>query len=412
MSYQLLIFILHTFIFAYPLIMCIVWMVGGLIFWYHKELKWPYEIRDVTEWPPITILVPCYNEAKTIENTCKRLRYLNYPDYRVILIDDGSTDETAKKIESYVQNIPYYFLVRLNKNQGKATATNLAIRAAVTTSVVIVIDADTYLEKNALKFLVVPFVKNPRIGAVTGNPIPKNRFTFWAKFQAVEFSSIIGLIKRSQRIWGRILTVSGCITAYNREVLIEVGGFSPLTATEDIDITWKIQKACYEVWFVPQAVGYIQVPSKLKELWKQRCRWALGGWHLLRSHKNVFAKWKWKRLWIVYLEFFLGTLWAFAFVIGSILWLIGSMLGFLIIPAWHGAILSVLCICQMIVALRINNVYDKELWKCIFWMPWYPLLFYCLMALAVVRTMPKGVFSRVDMNTGKWQSPVREKDEG
>lgn len=142
---------------------------------------------------------------------------------------------------------------------------------------------------DTLKYLVYPFLKQPRLRAVTGSPISVNRKNLIEKLQAAEFSSIIGLIKRSQRVLGKMLTVSGCVVAFRTEVLKEVGGFLTYTAAEDIDITWKIQKRFYEVWFVLQVVALIQSPATLREYWKQRKRWALGGWHLLRTHKDIFV---------------------------------------------------------------------------------------------------------------------------
>ncbi|ERM90723.1 hypothetical protein O163_14395 [Caldanaerobacter subterraneus subsp. yonseiensis KB-1] len=145
-------------------------------------------------------------------------------------------------IRRFVGLNPNFHLLRFSENQGKANALNIALSVAVTTSITVVIDADTILLPDTLKYLVYPFLKQPRLGAVTGNPISVNRKNLIGKLQAAEFSSIIGLIKRSQRVLGRVLTVSGCVVAFRTEVLKEVGGFSPYTATEDIDITWKIQK--------------------------------------------------------------------------------------------------------------------------------------------------------------------------
>jgi biofilm PGA synthesis N-glycosyltransferase PgaC len=136
------------------------------------------------------------------------------------------------------------------------------------------------------------FNKIPRLGAVTGNPRVLNRTNLLTYIQTAEFSSIICLIKRAQRAIGRIFTVSGAFTMYNKNIIEEVGGFSPCTATEDIDITWKLEKKFYNVFYEPRGIAYIRVPERIKELIRQRKRWALGGWHLIRKHKDLFFKFK------------------------------------------------------------------------------------------------------------------------
>ncbi len=406
--------IIGWYIFLYPLTMSIVLTTSSIYFWLRHEKSRVDKEELTVDLPPITILVPCHNEEINIADTCTSLQFLDYPDYQVVFIDDISTDNTANIIKKFVDLNPNFYLIQLEKNMGKANAINTALSVAVNTSIVVVIDADTILLPNTLKNLVKPFLKQPRLGAVTGNPISINRKNLIEHLQTVEFSSIIGLIKRSQRVLGRILTVSGAIAAYRKEVLDEIGGFSPYTATEDIDITWKIQKSFYEVLFMPQAVALIQSPSNIKDYWKQRKRWALGGWHFLRTHKNIFKNLKWRYLYPVYFDVVLGYLWSFAFVFGTIFWVIGKLflhmeIGFSPIPAWTGAIMSVVGLIQMIVAVFLNKAYDNNLWKSIFWVPWYFIFFFSFGSLTVVRTFYKGLFGDLKY-AGKWISPQRIKN--
>ncbi|MDI6604341.1 MAG: glycosyltransferase family 2 protein [Thermoanaerobacteraceae bacterium] len=342
---------LGWYVFLYPLALSIVWSILGFYFWWRRERNPDKEKKNWPDlWPPITILMPCHNESAGIAAICTSLQLLNYPDYQVIFIDDASTDDTAALIRHFLPDNPNFHLLSLTKNCGKA--------------------------------------------------------------QAAEFASIIGLIKRSQRVIGRVLTVSGCATAYRTEVLKEVGGFSFKTATEDIDITWKIQRHFYEVWFAPQAAVFIQCPSTFKEYWKQRRRWALGGWHLLRTHKDIFKDLKWRYLYPTYLEFVLSTFWAFVFVFGTIYWLITyffklSPIGFSPIPAWYGALISIVCIFQMAIALFLNHRYDPKLYRTFFWIPWYPIFFFAFGAITIVWTAPKGLFGSLE-NAGRWKSPKRQ----
>lgn len=401
---------LAQFVFIYPVAMGVVWMVGGLCFWWWRERRRTPSSPDT--WLTVSILVPCHNEAKAIAATCENLAGLDYPSYQVIFIDDASADDTQAILRDHIDATPTFHLLHLPRNQGKARALNAAL-ALVKTPLVLVLDADTRLRDDALRLLAAPFTRQPRLGAVTANPIPLNRKGFWGRFQAAEFSSIIGLIKRCQRVWGRLFTVSGCATIFSARVLREAGGFSPSTATEDIDITWRIQRAGYEVWFEPAAVAYIQVPACFSEYWRQRRRWALGGWHLLRGHRGVFSSRRWRRLWPVYLDSALGYLWAFAFVGLSLAWLLALTIGWRApvvvspIPAWPGAVVSVVCVTQMAVAARINGTHDPDLRRCLFWIPWYPLLFFAVSAIVAVGTAPEGLLGRLD-RVGLWQSPTRD----
>lgn len=404
--------IIGWYVFIYPIAMSIIWTSAGIYFWWRREKSYPRKTTLRPEdLPSVTILVPCHNEEIGIVATCTALQFLDYSDYRVVFIDDASTDNTANIIRKFVDLNPNFHLLRLAENQGKANALNIAMSVAVTTPITVVIDADTVLLPDTLNYLVHPFLKQPRLGAVTGNPISINRKNLIEKLQAAEFSSIIGLIKRSQRVLGRVLTVSGCVVAFRTDVLREVGGFSSYTATEDIDITWKIQRHFYDVWFVAQTVALIQSPATLKEYWKQRKRWALGGWHLLRTHKNIFGSWLWRYLYPVYFDFVLASIWAFCFVFGTILWAIGVMffhspMGFSPIPVWYGAFLSIVGMIQISVAAFLNYKYDKNLWKTLFWVPWYFIFFFAFSALTIVWTAPEGLFGRLN-GTGKWNSPKR-----
>ena len=403
---------LSWYVFLYPFALSIIWVVLGFYFWWRRERETNKEKSTWPDrWPPITILVPCYNESASIAATCTSLMLLSYPDYRVVFVDDGSTDDTAAIIRSFLPYNQNFHLLNLAENSGKSQALNYALATSVNTSITVVIDADTLLAPAALKYLVAPFSNQPRLGAVAGNPLTFKRDNILEKLQAAEFSSIISLIKRAQRVIGRVFTVSGCVAAYRTEVLKEIGGFSPYTATEDIDATWRIQRHFHEVWFMPQAIAYIQCPATLKGYWKQRKRWALGGWHLLRTHKDVFKDFRYRYLYPTYLETVLSFSWSFIFIFGTILWLFTYLLasipiGVSPLPAWLGALISIACIIQMATALYVNRRYDPQLYRVFFWVPLYIFFFFIFGALTTVWTAPQGLFGSLEQ-AGKWESPER-----
>ena len=400
---------LFTYIFIYPIILSIIWVCGGLFFAWKNERKSSYEKRFSKVMPHVTILVPCYNEEKTIHLTCNNLRSLDYSNYRVLFIDDGSKDQTSNIIQSYVDKLPYFHLLKMERNCGKASALNNAL-PLVETPLVLILDADTILDRKALKWLIAPFVFKPNIGAITANVFPKDCQSFWSKVQSSEFASIIGLIKRAQSVWGSIFTVSGCSTLYKTEVLKQIGGFSPFTATEDIDISWRIQRTFNRVLFEPKALAFISVPKSIGEYIKQHKRWVMGGWHLLRQHKNVFKNPKLYRLWMVYIELVLSCFWAFCFT-GSLIYLILSFLNggenmFSFIPEWYGAYASVLYLIQTTIGIVLGYRYNKDLIKSLQTACWYPLIFFVINPALVVFSCIKGLFGNTEVS-GRWNSPAR-----
>src|SRR6185295_20138917 len=134
---------------------------------------------------------------------------------------------------------------------------------------------------------MVPHFRAARVAGVTGNPRVANRETFLSQLQVVEFTSIVSILRRAQRVWGRILTMSGVVGAFRKSAILDVGMYSPEMATEDIDMTWKLQRAHYDVRYEPRALVWMHVPHRFGGLWKQRRRWAKGLAQVLRRHAPV-----------------------------------------------------------------------------------------------------------------------------
>lgn len=403
---KLFLAVLYGYTFFYPIIMSIIWITGGITHWFIYEHNNIIPFDDIdTE---ITILVPCHNEGKTIAPTCKSLLNLDYSSYKVIFIDDGSTDDTVDILREFTNMTSNYHLLIIEDNKGKAHALNIALEL-VKSDFVLIIDADTIIRQDALQHYLRPFKYHDNLGAVTGNPIPINRNTLFAKFQTAEFMSIIGLIKRTQHLWGRIFTVSGCATAYRTSELKVVGGFSTNTATEDIDVTWKLQRSGKQIYFEPLSTVCIQVPNRFIDYWKQRKRWAMGGWHLLRNHRAVTKDRGNFQLKAIYYDLILSYTWGFCLILSTLMFPISLTvcqdIKFIDV-VWCTSILISLCILQMYTAIAISKFYDDTLHKTFVWVPWYALLFYIISAILIVYTSKKGLFGS-QVNAGKWSSPVR-----
>jgi biofilm PGA synthesis N-glycosyltransferase PgaC len=211
----------NDFVYLYPLLMSFVWIIGSLIFYWRLERR-SDTLPTIKEFPFFSVLVPCHNEEAQIHNTVVQLLELDYPKYEIIVIDDGSKDTTASIIHELSQKHERVRAVYFRENQGKAAALNIGCLTAKA-DLILTIDADALLDSQALKWIAWHFIKFPRAGAVTGNPRVLNRTTLLAKIQTGEYSTIIGLIKRTQRILGKVLTVSGVIAAFRRQALVSVG---------------------------------------------------------------------------------------------------------------------------------------------------------------------------------------------
>ena len=276
--------IIGLFVFLYPLYMSIVWMIGGIIFCLRREGK---ADPGLEYFPTFTVIVPGHNEEQVIEETVLNLKDLNYPNYEVIVVNDGSNDATREILDRLLtENASWLRIIHLEPNSGKSKALNAGILVS-RGEFILTIDADCLVDKDVLQWMAVHLVNFPRVGAVTGNPRVRNRTSLLAKIQVGEYSNIIGLIKRTQRILGKVLTVSGVIAAYRKSAVIECGLFDSDTVTEDIDITWKLQRKFWDIRYEPRALCWILVPETLKGLWRQRVRWAQGGVEVLRTSRHL-----------------------------------------------------------------------------------------------------------------------------
>ena len=294
---------LVAYVFWYPLAMSLAWMAGAAVSWWRQERPEP-RFRDPPELPdapPVSVLIPCFNEEENAEETLTHALALDYPEFEVIAINDGSRDGTAAVLDRLAASHPRLRVVHLAENQGKA----LALRAGALLArhdVLVCIDGDALLEPHAAHWLVRHFVESPEVAAVTGNPRIRNRSTLLGRVQVGEFSCIVGTIKRAQQLFGRIFTVSGVLTAFRRSAVHQVDYWSTDVLTEDIDITWKLYRAGWEVRFEPRALTWILMPETLRGLWRQRLRWATGGAQVLFKNLDAFLHPSQRLVWPLLLE--------------------------------------------------------------------------------------------------------------
>jgi biofilm PGA synthesis N-glycosyltransferase PgaC len=400
-----------NFVFYYPLIMAFVFMIGSLIYHIYREPK-KIDIDNLPDSPLVSILIPCHNEENCIRETLQHLEDIDYPSYEIIVIDDCSTDNTKQIIENIAERHPRLRTVYLQSNQGKGMALTMGALAAQG-EFLVCIDADALLDPKSVRYFVWHFLNFPRVGAVTGNPRVRNRTSIIGKIQVGEFSTIVGMIKRSQRVLGKIYTVSGVVAAFRKSALLSVGFWSNDMVTEDIDISWKLQMRFWDIHYEPRALCWILMPETLNGLWRQRLRWAQGGSEVVRKFSHAILDWRQRRLWPIYFEFIISLIWAYSFWMTVILFIAGRFFSMppqtyvsTILPEWTGIILSIVCLLQLSLGLLLDYKYDKNLLQMFFWLIWYPLVYWVINAAVTVFGLPRAILKQKG-TLAIWESPDR-----
>jgi len=405
---------LRGFAFYYPVLMAFVWMVGGLYYYYRRERgrpDWSHP-PPLHKTPPVSILVPCHNEGETVEETMAALALQRYPDFEVIAINDGSHDDTGARLDRLLGTYPWLRVIHLSHNVGKANALKAGAMASPN-EFFVCIDGDALLDPHAVEWMMSHLASGPRVGAVTGNPRVRNRSTLLGKLQVGEFSSIIGMIKRAQRAYGRLFTVSGVICAFRRTALHHAGYWSDVMVTEDIDISWRLQREHWDIRYEPNALCYILMPETLKGLWRQRLRWAQGGAEVILRQARSLLHWRMRRMWGVMIEFFLSMAWSYVVTGLILLWALGHVIEMPpeyrispLIPRWHGVVLGMVCLAQFAVSHWIDRRYEPKVWRNYYWMIWYPLAYWMINLTTMVAGLPKALFKH-SAKRAIWVSPDR-----
>ncbi|WNB74232.1 poly-beta-1,6-N-acetyl-D-glucosamine synthase [Methylomonas koyamae] len=380
---------LSRFVFYYPLLMAYVWMLGGIVYYIRWERNRGNVLSDLpvlAEYPPVSILIPCYNEGENVRETIEYLLHQQYPNYEIIAVNDGSKDNTLEILHELADRHSQIRVVNLASNQGKAVGLRTAALLA-NSEILIGIDGDALLAPNATAWIVKHFLEDPHVGAVTGNPRIRNRSTLLGKIQVGEFSAIVGMIKRAQRAYGHVFTISGVIAGFRKTALHDVGYWSPDMVTEDIDISWKMQLAGWAIRFEPNALCWVLMPETLNGLWKQRSRWAQGGVEVLLRYFRPLLRWRSRGMWPLYLECCISLSWAFLVVamLASVPleWFSSQPQEALedLSPHWTSMLLCVTCLVQFAVSLTIDSVYEKKSGgsaQHYYWMIWYPIVYWLI----------------------------------
>lgn len=275
--------------------------------------------RDDSSLPMISLVVPAYNEGPVIQQAVRSLLLLDYPNYEVIVVDDGSSDDTYEKAMAVARedhNVPVRVITK--RNGGKADALNNGMTMA-RGEFVLNMDGDTKLSRNTLRACVRHF-DDPRVGAVAGNVKVLNRENLWTRVQALEYVEGLAMARKAQSFLRAVNIIPGPLGMFRKSVLQQVGGYDHDTFAEDCDLTLKMLMRGWHIAYEPTAIAWVETPSGLLDLLKQRYRWTRGILQATRKHRA--ALWQPRKaglnFFILWYMLFEGIMWPFSTVLGNI----------------------------------------------------------------------------------------------
>lgn len=410
---------------------------------------------------PISLVVPAYNESTSIVTSVKALLQLEYPDFEVIVVNDGSTDDTLQKLiaafqlypypEAYRKQVPcrpvlatyrsarYRNLRVVSKENGgcKADASNAGINIC-RNPLVAVVDADGILQRNSLIRAVRPFLENPETVAAGGSiriangctlregfleevALPRNPL---ALMQVVEYLRSFLFGRMGWEPLGAVLIVSGAFGVFRRTTLIEVGGYDPKAVGEDMELVVRIhrimkeQRRRYHIGFIPDPVCWTDAPESLKDLGSQRARWHHGLGQALMLNRRLMLNPRggtvsWLAIPFYVLFELLGPV---IEALGLVFFLAGAILGFI---AWPEAAVFLLLALSLGMLLSICAIMLEE-----FSFPMYrkPRELALLYAAALLENFGyrqltvwwrlKGFFRWITRRRHKWETITRSASVG
>jgi len=257
-----------------------------LVLWLENRKKFfekPSSAKDLRHLPGLSVIVPAYNEEKTVGKIIKNLLHARYPEGKleIIVVDDGSDDETynvAKKLSAAFTWVKVF----KKEHSGKGASINYGISKAKN-DFVAVVDADSILSRNALINCMKYF--DVDVSSVTTRILVKKKETIFEKWQDIEFK-LIALTRKTLESINLIFATPGPLSIYRKEVLKEIGMFDEKNLTEDVEIAWRLLNNGYKIRMAYDALVYTYYPENFAKWWKQRVRWSIGGIQTIAKYFN------------------------------------------------------------------------------------------------------------------------------
>ncbi|MGX7676562.1 bifunctional polysaccharide deacetylase/glycosyltransferase family 2 protein [Plantactinospora sp. DSM 117369] len=253
---------------------------------HRRRIRARYRARPAGRfYAPVTVIVPAYNEAANIGATVWSLVNSDYPAIEVIVVDDGSTDDTAGVVER--MRLPGVRVVR-QANAGKPAALNTGIRHA-RADLLVLVDGDTVFQPDTVYRLVQGFA-DPSVGAISGNTRVANRRRLLGRWQHLEYVIGFNLDRRMYDVLRCMPTIPGAIGAFRRQALLDAGGVPADTLAEDTDLTMAVLRAGWRVPYEGRAIAWTEAPGSLRQLWRQRYRWCYGTMQAMWKHRHALVE--------------------------------------------------------------------------------------------------------------------------
>lgn len=359
---------------------------GILIFSYFYMNEYTFKPTNGFK-PFVSIIIPVFNEAKIIERSVKSLLKLDYPNYEIIIVNDGSTDNTQEVAEALVgfnkginDNVK---ISLINKpNGGKSSALNLGIKISGA-EFILCMDGDSLLTPSSLKMAVRHFV-NPEIGAVAGNVKVLNRGKFFTDLQALEYLEGLNMARSAQSSIKLVNIIPGPIGLFRKKAIISAGFYAGDTFAEDADLTLRILSKGWKINYEPNSISFTEAPVKLQHLLKQRYRWTRGILQSIRKHKKLLINptIKFSDTFILWSMFYEALIWPPMNLAAHLFFIIAALVfGFttLIFYWWAGlALLDIVAALYCVAA-------EKEEFRLIGYAIFYRMIF--ILIIDICKTM-------------------------
>jgi len=236
----------------------------------------------------VSVIIPAYNEEKVIEQSMASIINQTYKNLELIVVDDGSTDNTSLKAQKF-SHIPFVKVLR-KSNGGKANAINYGIEHS-SGELIMVVDADSKLKEDAVE-LMARYFEDPQIAAVAGSVYVNNRVNLITNLQALEYIEGLNMVRNGQAFLKLVNIIPGPIGMFRKHALYEVGLYDDDTFAEDCDVTLKLITHGYKIDFESEAIAKTEAPENIFDLIKQRYRWTRGILQAIKKHKSLLWNFK------------------------------------------------------------------------------------------------------------------------
>jgi biofilm PGA synthesis N-glycosyltransferase PgaC len=243
---------------------------------------------DVRMTPLVSVLVPAFNESVCIQTSIQSLASMDYPNFEIVVVDDGSTDDTyARALEESRRAQFVDVRVFSQANGGKASALNHGLREA-RGAFVMCVDGDSKVAPQSLRAGMRHF-GDPTVVAVAGNVKVVNRRNLLTWLQALEYVEGLNLMRSAQAFFRTVNIIPGPLGIFRRDAVVAAGGYSSATFAEDCDLTLQLLGDGWKIKYEPRAIAYTEAPEQLHALLKQRYRWTRGILQALRKHRSLLV---------------------------------------------------------------------------------------------------------------------------